>query len=345
MMREKIRAYLRSLRRKFWLLAVCLLLLFVYFWPQMVITVASGEAGVKYSRFWGGTVMDQKYGEGVHLLFPWDKLFIYTTRVQEDTREVDVLTNDGLNIRVAISVRYQLVTRKLPVLHQQVGPDYKTKILLPLTTSVARQVLGRYKMEALYGVMGRDIEDTLLISAVKAMGRTPIRLLAFVVKRIQLPPDVTSAIEEKLVAEQHVQRYQYLLQTAREEAKRKAIESEGIRYYQQRVNEHMTDKYLRFEGIKATQQLAASQNAKIVMMGSGGGQASVMLNVGETPAPPENTAAGSAAAPSAAVPQPDAAQQKNNLQSMAAAVLPRLEKFLRSLMDAIREADRTLLKP
>lgn len=87
---------------------------FVFLWPQMVVSVRPGELAVLYARFSGGTQLDRIYQEGLHVILPWNILFIYDVRIQEQTQEVDVLTVDGLTVKVETSLRYQLVPDRLP---------------------------------------------------------------------------------------------------------------------------------------------------------------------------------------------------------------------------------------
>src|SRR5271166_4729703 len=54
----------------------------VCFFRHIVITVNVGEAGVRFWRFYG-TEIDHIYGEGIHIIPPWDRMDIYSVRVQE----------------------------------------------------------------------------------------------------------------------------------------------------------------------------------------------------------------------------------------------------------------------
>ena len=255
----------------------------VFLWPRIFVSVYAGELGVLYSRFFGGTILDRVYQEGLHFITPWDTLFIYDVRIQEETRNVDVLTLDGLTVTVQVSLRYQIIRDRLPFLHQQIGPEYKQKIIQPIMTSAVRQTIGSYRPDALYSTAREELQDKMLVDATEEMGRIPILIHGFVVKEIMLPELLRNSIVDKLVAEQKFLRYHYLLLEAREEAKRKAIEGQGIRYYQALVNENMTESFLRYEGIQATAKLAASNNAKVVVVGSGKDGLPIILNTQDTP--------------------------------------------------------------
>lgn len=280
-----IRRKLNKYRTHCVVFGLTFMVILVFLWPQMVVSVRPGELAVLYARFSGGTQLDRTYQEGLHVISPWNILFIYDVRIQEETQDVDVLTVDGLTVKVEASLRYQLVPDRLPFLHQQIGPDYKRKVVLPIMTSAVRQTIGSYRPDDLYSTARQELQDKMLVDAMEEMGRIPILVQCFVVRKIVLPEVLSNSIVDKLVTEQHYLRYHYLLLEAREEAKRKAIEAQGIRYYQQLVNENMTDNYLRYEGIRATQNLAASNNAKIVVVGGGKDGLPIILNSQDMPKP------------------------------------------------------------
>lgn len=275
---EKLRRMVRRNRGRIIGIGIVTTLLIAFLWPSSVVSVRPGEKGVLYSRLFGGTVLDRVYDEGVHVILPWDILYVYDVRILEETQDVDVLTVDGLTVNVQVSLRYQIMRERLPALHQEIGPDYRNKIVIPIMNSAVRQTIGNYRPDALYSTARQELQDQMLVDAIEEMGRIPILIHGFVVKSITLPEVLSKSIEEKLVAEQRYLRYHYLLLEAREEAKRKAVEGQGIRFYQSLVNENMTNNYLRFEGIKATNNLAASPNAKVVVVGSGRDGLPLILN-------------------------------------------------------------------
>lgn len=241
--------------------------LVLFFWPRIFISIKPGEVGVLYSRMLGGTIMDRVYNEGAHVIVPWDIMYPYDTRLKEHAETFNMLSQNGLTIGVTASIRYQVIPGKLPELHKQIGPEYERKIIYPTFTSSIREAIGRYLPEELYTTARQEVQDIALIEAVNEVSRLPVLINNIVIKRISLPKNINDAIEAKLSEEQANLMYQFILQRTFQEAKRKVLESEGIRLYQQAVNEGMTDNYLKFEGIKATKELAKSSNAKLVIVG------------------------------------------------------------------------------
>ena len=242
-------------------------LIILFLWPSIVISIKPGELGVLYARFRGGTQLQHTYEEGIHFIQPWNIMYIYDVRVQEETQNIDVLTVDGLTINVQISLRFQIIRDRLPSLHQEIGPRYRDKVVLPIMNSAVRQTIGSYRPDDLYSTARQELQDQMLVDAVEEMGRIPILIQGFVVKTITLPEVLRDSIERKLVAEQSYLRYKYILLEEQQEARRKIIEAEGIKAYQMLVNEHMTQNFLRYQGIQATKDLASSPNAKVVVIG------------------------------------------------------------------------------
>ena len=101
--------------------------------------IKTGERGVRWALFGGGTVLDRDYPEGLRIISPWDVLYIYNVRVQEVADTVVVLSSNGLPMTVAYSVRYRPDLQKLPYLHQMYGPTYINTLLKPEIVSALRE--------------------------------------------------------------------------------------------------------------------------------------------------------------------------------------------------------------
>ena len=284
-------------------------LIILFLWPSIVISIKPGELGVLYARFRGGTQLQHTYEEGIHFIQPWNIMYIYDVRVQEETQNIDVLTVDGLTINVQISLRFQIIRDRLPALHQEIGPRYREKVVLPIMNSAVRQTIGSYRPDDLYSTARQELQDQMLVDAVEEMGRIPILIQGFVVKTITLPEVLRDSIERKLVAEQSYLRYKYILLEEQQEARRKIIEAEGIKAYQMLVNEHMTQNFLRYQGIQATKDLASSPNAKVVVIGGKDGLP-VILNA--------DSPTGAAASDASSDKSPDKSADKSGTQGTVA---------------------------
>lgn len=255
-------------RHAFGLSITGLLALFtvVFFWNSIVYTVQSGQAGVYWKRF-SGTQIDLIYREGTHFIPPWNKLYIYDLRIAKIDYTVPVLATDGLEINVDVTMRYRPDARSLPQLHQNVGPDYADRIIVPEVVSVVRAVIGRYRPEQLYTLRSDDITRQLVAHAtVQARARFLV-IDDIIIRRITLPESVQAAIQQKLQQEQEALEYEYRIEKEKKEAERKKIEAIGISDFQNAIASGITPAYLQWKGIEATLALAKSANAKVVIVG------------------------------------------------------------------------------
>jgi regulator of protease activity HflC (stomatin/prohibitin superfamily) len=254
---------------------VLLLVLFVFVLAskRIVYNIGSGERGVRWSRFGGGTVLDQVYGEGIRLIVPWDHLYIYNVRVQEIHNTATALTSNGLPITIRYSSRYHPDPARVPLLHQQLGPAYVDALVKPEVLSAIRRVVGQYRPEQIYS----RAEEGLLreIRATLAANLTSHYVLvdAVLIEELRLPDMVLTAINTKLIQEQNALAYEYRLQAEKAEQERKTIEAEGIRSFEERS--HIS--ILQWRGLEVTEKLAASPNTKVVVVGTGQNQLPIIL--------------------------------------------------------------------
>lgn len=265
---QRAKAFARRQAPYLVLLAFLLAFLVVLLFGRMVITIRPGELGVLYRRLGGGTQIDTVYREGLHVIWPFNEMFIYNVRKQQFTDTINVLTVDGLTVTVKYSVRYYLERDTLPLLHQRVGPDYLAVVVRPETRSVIWSVFGQYKPEEIYTTT-RAIQERVSQRAKVRLEARFVALDDVPIESITLPPKISAAIEAKLEQQQVDQEYVYRLSIATKEAQRKRIESEGVRDYNATIGFSLTPDVLAWQGIQATQELAKSPNAKVVVIGGG----------------------------------------------------------------------------
>ena len=275
--KERVRDYYQERKNKYIIWLLIFLFFFTLFLPRIVVFVEAGEAAVLFKRFQDGVVIGKTYGEGVHLIYPWDHMAVYNVRYQNFRDNFDVLSNDGLTINVQFEMRYRPVYTTLPILHREVGPNYAEKIVQPEVRAVIREVFGQYLPNEIYGSEKFIIENTVQ-GAIAKVGQRFVTLDNLMIKKIKLPIVVETAIEQKLRQEQRAQEFQYRIEREIQEADRKRIEAQGIRDFQNLITEGITEEYLRFRGIEATLELAKSNNSKIIMIGGGEGGLPVILD-------------------------------------------------------------------
>ena len=246
---------------------VGILIVFLLF--KTAVTIGSGEAGVLYKRFGGGVDTEQTYGEGFHIVAPWNDMIIYEVRQQEVFEVMQVLSSNGLEIKLEASVWYQPEYATLGKLHQEKGENYVKRLIEPAIRSAARSVVGRYTPEQLYSSKRDVIQKEIFDEAKKILGLQYIRVNEVLVRDVELPATIKEAIERKLKQEQTALEYEFRLQTAKKEAERQRIEAEGKANANKILSASLTDKILQEKGIEATLKLSESPNSKVVVIGSG----------------------------------------------------------------------------
>jgi regulator of protease activity HflC (stomatin/prohibitin superfamily) len=274
-----MKAFIRKIkdRAPYFVVAFLLALLAVIaLWSRILVVIKPGEAGVLYRMLTTGTVTDHIYAEGLHILMPLNSMALYDTRVQLVLHDFDVLTSSGLPVKLKIAVRFQPIYELLGVLHQQVGPDYVNKIILPQIESVLRRNLGQRTPEDIYtnkdGVLSK-----IITLALEEVGRKYILVDEIIIRSVVLPDTVTKSIEMKLVNQQQALAYKYKLEVEGFEAERKIKEAKGIQEYQRIIASTMTDKTLQSQNIQATLELAKSPNTKVVVLGTSKGGTPIIL--------------------------------------------------------------------
>lgn len=259
---RRIRHYTLAL-----LISIALIAATVLLWKRVVISIRPGEAGVIY-RFFTGTDMERIYGEGLNLIWPWNRMNIYNMRYQTTERNLTFLTKDGLPVDMQVAIRYRPDIRTLNSLHVNVGPDYANIIVLPEVEAVLRRSIAQYSAEEVY-MSARGLLETIALGSLNSVEDRNVIIDDVLVKSIKLPDQVQEAIVNKQALSEQDKAYLFRIEIERKEAQRKLIEANGIRDAQRIIGESLTQDLLRWQGIQATRDLATSNNAKTVVIGSG----------------------------------------------------------------------------
>ncbi|SEA32726.1 prohibitin family protein [Bizionia paragorgiae] len=237
---------------------------------KSTVTIDSGQAGVLYRTFDNGVVTDEPpLGEGFHVVAPWNRVTIYEVRQQEILEQMNVLSSNGLDIRLEASVWFQPSFKDLGKLHQEKSEMYKDRVLLPAIRSAARSVVGRYTPEQLYSSKRDAIQQEIFEETKNIVKDQYIQLNEVLVRDVTLPSTIKDAIERKLKQEQESLEYEFRLVTATKEAQKQIIEAQGKADANRILSASLTDKILQDKGIEATIKLSESPNSKVVVIGSG----------------------------------------------------------------------------
>ncbi len=249
--------------------AVVAILILLLFGSRMFIIIDAGERGVIFRPYTSGLDRENIYGEGFHIVAPWNKMYVYNVREQQREETMDVLDKNGLSINVDITVRFNPLFDQIPFLHERFGTNFINVLVVPEVRSTVRQVAGRYSAEEIYSTRRQQVEGSIIEETRKTLGSNFIDMRALLIRGINLPPQIKNAIESKLTQEQEALAYEFRLAREQSEAERRRIEAQGIADFNRIVNASLTENILKQKGIDATLDLAKSSNAKVVVVGSG----------------------------------------------------------------------------
>ena len=253
------------------------LIFLVLFGSSIFYTIEPGEKGVIFRKFSGGLDKEKIYEQGFHVIAPWNTLHIYDVKINETFEKMEVLSQNGLSIKIDLSFRYNPIHNKIGYLHDEIGRNYVERIVKPEIRSVTREVIGNYLPEELYSTKREAIEDEIESLTRAKVGPKYITLDAILIRDVTLPLTLRTAIEQKLKQEQEALEYDFKIQKARKEAERKQIEANGIAEFQKIVNRTITPQLLKWKGVEATQEIAKSNNAKVIVVGNGSDDLPIIL--------------------------------------------------------------------
>lgn len=268
--------------RLLWVVGVILFAL-IYFWPSIFVTIYSGEVGVMYRRFDGGTVTDKPVPEGFYYVPPWDKIHVYNARIQEYHYSMTTLTLEGIAIELEVSVRWRPVYELVGLLHKNVGPDYKEKVIKPEIESALRRIIGSHRVEKIYRdattVAGRVLERSL-----EKAQQNYLEIDEVLIRSVKLPEKLQAQITAKMVEKERLETYEFRKRVAEEEVARLKTEAKGVKQYNEIVAKSLKDpNVLQWQSVMATKELAASPNTKTIIIGRQGDGLPLIL-----PISPEN---------------------------------------------------------
>ncbi len=242
--------------------------------------VDAGYVGVK-ALF--GKVQNETLSSGLNMINPLMSVTDIDIRTQnytmsgvhdEGTKSGDdaikVLTADGLEVTIDLSVLYRVNPVEAPKMIREIGINFEDKIVRPITRTRIRDNSVYYDAVALYSTKRDEFQSRIFKTIETDFKQRGLILENLLVRNITLPASVKSTIEQKINAEQEAQKMQFVLQKERQEAERKRVEAQGISDYQRIISLSLSDRQLQYEQIKAMKELAASGNSKIIVMPSKG---------------------------------------------------------------------------
>jgi regulator of protease activity HflC (stomatin/prohibitin superfamily) len=234
---------------------------------QTFTVIPAGHVGVV--NFFG-IVSPRTLPSGINLVNPLATVIKFSIQTKELKENMQVLSKEGLTIGLEISVLYRLDPDSAARVYQTIsGGDYEEIVLIPQFRSVSRAVTASFQASALYSTERERLGENIQRELARIVGARGIIVESTPLRNVALPTQLTEAIEQKQRADQEAQRMEFILLKEKQEADRKRIEAQGIADFQKIVAAGISEQLLRWKGIEATEKLAASQNAKVVIVGAG----------------------------------------------------------------------------
>ncbi len=231
---------------------------------QSIISVPAGHVGLK--DFFG-KISENTLNPGIHLVNPLLTIREMDVRTQEITETATVPSKEGLNVRLDISILFRLDKDQAPDVYKTIGMDYTNVFIIPQLRAKVRGATTAYEAKALYTSQRQAMAQSIIDELAPVFAERGINLEQVLMRSVTLPTQLAQAIEAKLQAEQEAERMRFVLDRERLEADRKKIEAKGISEFQTIVSQSINENLLRWKGIEATEKLAQSPNAKVVVVG------------------------------------------------------------------------------
>ncbi len=228
-------------------------------------SVATGHVGV-LTLF--GRVTGQVLPEGIHLVNPLKDVNKLTIQTQSMKESASVPSNEGLIMSLDTSLLFRLDASQAAHVFQTIGLDYVARVVEPNLRSAIRSVTSAHSANALYTGAREEVAIRIQDELVKLLGPRGIIVESVLLRDVQLPTMLKTSIEAKQQAEQEALRMNFVLQKEKQEAERKRIEAQGIADFQRIVAQGISAQLLEWKGIEATERLATSPNAKVVLIGN-----------------------------------------------------------------------------
>jgi regulator of protease activity HflC (stomatin/prohibitin superfamily) len=242
-------------------------------------TISPGRVGVQ-SLF--GQVQNHVLSSGLHIINPLVEVTDFNIQTQNYTMSavhnegdvqgddaIRVLSSDGLEVTIDLSVLYKVIPDRAPYIYQNIGEDYVNKIVRPVSRTAIRDNAVNYQAVDLYSTKREEFQAKINRTIADNFAKNGLEVQQILVRNIALPQSVKESIESKINAEQEAQKMEFVLQKEKQEADRKRIEAQGIADYQRIISTNLTDRQLQYESIQAQKAIATSANSKVIIMGSG----------------------------------------------------------------------------
>lgn len=244
-------------------------------------TVGPGEVGVLFDPLSGG-VQQGIAREGLGVKPPWVSVYHFNVRTQDYTMSMSpiegqktgddaviAVSSDGLQLKMDITVWYQIDAARAPDILRTMGPEgvYQNSFVRPAIRNSIMDIASSREAADIYGE-GRGVTESNIHTQLGAALKQKFIHVEKTMLRGTIPPEkLTASIELKKQAEQDAMRMKYVLEKETLEKERKIIEAQGIASANQIISGSLTKQYLDWYWIE---NLKNHNNVVYLLSGEGG---------------------------------------------------------------------------
>jgi regulator of protease activity HflC (stomatin/prohibitin superfamily) len=177
-----------------------------------ILVVPDGNAAVRISQISG--VRPGTLYAGTHLITPLiqraqlydvrDKVF--STSVAEGTREklevLNVETHEGLEVGLAVTVRYRIDPRRLDYVQSNLPQPIDQEIVAPVVTSVFREVAPNYVVRDIFAIKREEFRQHATEIITARLSSDAIVVKEVLLRKVQLPEEYAQGLQGLLLKEQ-----------------------------------------------------------------------------------------------------------------------------------------------
>jgi regulator of protease activity HflC (stomatin/prohibitin superfamily) len=183
---------------------------------ETIVVIPDGAAGVRVSQISGarpGTLYP-----GVHLITPLvDSVAIYDTREQVYTTlasenpklkgdVLNVQAREGLNIGLAVSVRYRLDPKRLDSIHTNLPQAVGEQVVAPVVSTIYRQLAPNYMTREIFAAKRLELRTKAAEAITSRLASDGILVRDVLLRDLQLPEEYAKGLQGLLLKEQENER-------------------------------------------------------------------------------------------------------------------------------------------
>jgi len=223
----------KSVRTAFYIGLALLLLIIFTPWVQ----IGAGERGVVLNF---GAVQQKVLGEGLHFKVPiMQKIVLMDVKVQKATTDATASSSNLQEVSSTVAINYHIIPHKVNTVYQNIGLEFKERIIDPAVQEVVKAVSARYSAEDLI-TKRSAVSDAMKSTLTERLLVHNIAVDAFSIVGFSFSKIYMDAIESKQTAEQLAMKAQRDLERIKIEGEQKITsakaEAEALRLQRENIS-------------------------------------------------------------------------------------------------------------